>query len=207
MKGSRKSGGPLELTSWLETETEEWTPTYKGIPGEIKEALRRVMIEEQRGLCVYCGRRLSLDRPGKSYHIEHFRPQHDYPDQQVTYANLFLSCGQEDENGLPAPTCGSAKAGWFDEQRHIYPAYSICTARFRFFLNGGIVAAATGDEAAVEMIARLKLDHPELKKDREDVLFQIDAGEVDVDDFWEPSTGLASSYAHVAFQYEGREIP
>ena len=207
MKGSRKGHVPSELASWLETATAEWQPTYRGIPREIKDTVKGVMIEEQRGLCVYCGRRLSLDKPGKSYHIEHFRPQHDYPDEQLTYSNLFLSCGQEGENGLPAPTCGSAKGGWFNEQKHIYPAYSTCTERFRFLLNGSIVAAADGDCAAEEMITRLKLDHPELKKDREDVLFQIDAGEVDVDDYWEPSTGLAASYAHVAFQHEGRQIP
>ncbi|WP_165215470.1 retron system putative HNH endonuclease [Affinirhizobium pseudoryzae] len=209
MKGSRKTEVPSEFMNWLGLSdgTENWKPTYEGMPGALKDVIRAAMFKEQRGLCVYCGRKLNLSRPGRSYHIEHFRPQHVYTKQDVDYSNLFLSCGQEDEKGLPAPTCGTVKAGWFDEDKHIYPEYPNCTSRFRFLLNGNIVAARKSDIAAEEMIARLGLDHPELKKDREDILFDIDAGSVTTDEYWDGATKTAESYAHMVFQYAGREMP
>lgn len=207
MKGSRKDDAPVELSNWLNMETDEWKPEYTGMPREVKQSIQNSMYKDQRGLCVYCGRRLNLDKPGKSFHIEHFRPQHDYPEQDVCYENLFLSCGQEDPNGLPAPTCGTVKGGWFAEDKHVYPAYSDCTDRFRFLLTGDIVPAQDDDDAAKEMISRLKLDHPELKKERETVLFLIDGGEVTVNDYWDAATGTAEGYAHVAYQYQNGKIP
>lgn len=207
MKGSRKLEAPNEYGNWLALRSEDWHPRYCDMPIEVKEALRAKLFDDQRGLCVYCGRRLSMERPGKSSHIEHFRPQRSYSQLDVVYSNLFLSCGQQDGNGLPATTCGTYKADRFDERNYVYPSYPDCTDRFRFLLTGQIVPSADDDNAADYMIGCLAIDHPELKKDREDVLALIDGGVLEIDDFYDPMTGMASSYAHVVYQRAGRELP
>lgn len=207
MKGSRKGVPPQGYTDWLAEENDDWFPTYGALSREIKVQLRDSLAREQRGLCVYCGRKLNLGAPGKTYHIEHFRPQHSYPTEAVKYCNLFLSCGQKDKAGLPAPTCGNLKDRWFDENSHIIPNYPECTERFNFLISGKIEPATALDTAAVEMIKRLGLDHPELEKDRETVLFLIDDGQLDLNDFWDSMSGSAESYAHVAYQHFGIRMP
>ena len=148
-----------------------------------------------------------LSQPGKTYHIEHFRPQHAYREMAVAYENLFLSCGTEDGEGQPAPTCGNFKGNWFDEAAHIYPAYSECTSHFRFMLNGEVVAAEEGDLAAANMIAHLNLNLPELRKGRKDILLMVDEGTLTKDDFWDANSETAESYAHVVFQHSNQIIP
>lgn len=207
MKGSRKGAAPLAFSTWLAIANADWQPNYADLSGPVRKAVIDALLAEQRGLCVYCGRKLSLKQPGKTFHIEHFRPQALFPYHQVTYYNLFLSCGQKDKNGLPMPTCGNEKASWFDASLLIYPAYPSCTDRFRFFLTGAIEPADPSDDAAKETIRRLRLDHPELTKDREDTLRLIDEGEITHVDFWDQSTSTAESYAHVAFKRAGQTLP
>jgi uncharacterized protein (TIGR02646 family) len=150
---------------------------------------------------------LNIARPGKTYHLEHFEPQAANSARALDYSNLFLSCGQEDEQGQPASTCGTAKGDWFDPALIVPPVYNACTLRFTFRLNGKIEPEASGDSAAAEMIARLNLNHRELEKERETVLYLIDSGAVDVDDYWNTGSGLAMSYGHLAYQHVGRMLP
>ncbi|WP_168879725.1 retron system putative HNH endonuclease [Rhizobium sp. P28RR-XV] len=207
MKGSRKGVAPIELTEWLALESDDWKPSYDFDRPAVKVAVRDSLFIDQRGLCVYCGRKLDRSLPGKTYHIEHFRPRSRYPERQVAYENLFLSCGNEDSGGKPAPTCGNVKGNWFDEDCHVYPDYSACTERFRFRLNGAIEPAEEGDKAAEAMIDKLALNHPELQKDRADILALLDIEELDISDFWRQTENTGESYAHVAFQHLGAILP
>lgn len=207
MKGARKGTLPPAFSTWLTTTSSDWQPSYSELRGAVRSSVISALFLEQRGLCVYCGRKLSLKSPGKTFHIEHFRPQGTFSYHQITYYNLFLSCGQKDKDGLPAPTCGNKKDSWFDPILNIYPAYPSCTNRFRFLLNGGVEPDNPSDTAAEEAIRRLALDHPELKKDREDTLMLIDLEELTYLDFWNSVTGTAESYAHVVFQREGQILP
>ena len=149
MRGSHAKSEPQALTDWLAQESADWQPQFP-FPGDIRRPVVDALSEAQRGLCVYCGRKLDLSAPGKSYHIEHFRPISTYPDHEVSLANLFLSCGQETETGNRSETCGTAKANWFDEIPHVEPDYPACTDRFRFTLTGHvrhdrkILATSTG---------------------------------------------------------------
>lgn len=207
MKGSRKLEPPVELHDWLNKENEDWKPEYPFDDPQVKEAVRAQLYREQRGLCVYCGRKLNMSAPGKTFHLEHFRPQTMYPERAVAHENLFLSCGQHDPEGKPSPTCGNRKGDWFDELNHIYPSYDGCTQRFRFMLDGSVVAATDGDASATEMIKRLNLDHLELVKDRADILSLIDAEKLDLSDFWDEGTGTGESFAHMVFQHRSQIIP
>ena len=207
MKGSRKGPTPPKMQAWLNQASEDWQPAYPFDSTEVRDEVRSTLLAEQRGLCVYCGRRLNLDRPGETYHIEHFRPQHGYGQLSTEYSNLFLSCGQKDQAGELSQTCGAKKANWFDDADHVAPSYPDCIQRFRFSLNGFVEPSAANDGAALNMIEKLGLDHPELVKDRSDVLMLVDGGELDDSDFWKVEDGFAQSYAHLVFQHLGKVIP
>ena len=206
MRGSHPKAAPELFMDWLAKKSRAWQPTYSNLQSPEKDTVVDALWDAQRGLCVYCGRKLSRDRP-ETYHIEHFRPQSAYPELGTSFANLFLSCGQGRAAEPLHNLCGAAKANWFDEERHVEPDYPCCTDRFRFGLTGEIMPARQGDEAAQEMIDRLNLNHPELELDREDILWEIDAGKRRVSDFIPSSGRGVSSYAHRVGQRYGRVIP
>jgi uncharacterized protein (TIGR02646 family) len=206
MKGARKEAPPAEFTAWLEMENDDWKPSYALLSGDVRAAVVQALHAEQRGLCLYCGCRLSMEKPGKTFHIEHFRPQEAYPELSVTHSNLFLSCGQG-ESPNRSETCGTKKENWFDEAAVIEPMYAGCTSRFRFKLNGTIEALDDNDHSAKEWISRLNLNHAELSKERETLLAKLDADELDLEDLWDANTSQASSFAHVAHQYLGQVLP
>ena len=210
MNGARKNEAPVELTAWLALANKDWQPSYPFNDPSVRLAVVQTLFFEQRGLCVYCGRSLDLSAPGKSYHIEHFRPQNGAngrPDLEVSHTNLFLSCGQEDQNGNVAQTCGTRKGDWFDEINHVVPNYPDCIRRFKFLLSGRIEAAHDDDAAAREMIKQLQLDHPELIKDRETTLALLDANELNVADFWDAGKQAAESFGHIAYQHSDGTLP
>lgn len=207
MRGSRKGPTPPIMQAWLEKAGADWKPAYPFDSTEVKNEVRARLLAEQRGLCVYCGRRLKLSRPGETYHVEHFRPQKDYGHLATDFSNLFLSCGQKNDNGEPSPTCGNFKGDWFEETHHVSPDYPTCTLRFRFSLTGSVNPALDGDIGAQNMITRLHLNHPELVKDREDVLMLIDGGVLNENDFLADGGEVVESYAHVAYQHLGLLMP
>lgn len=211
MRGAKKVDAPLELLNWIALANENWRPSYPFNNAHVRAAVVASLKSAQRGLCVYCGRKLNLTVPGKTYHVEHFRPQNT-PDQlyshlDVDFSNLFLSCGQEDSNHKPAQTCGTHKGNSFNELYAIEPKYPDCTRRFNFLPSGEIEPSSDDDEAAKFSINLLRLDHIELKTEREQLLFLLDAEEIDLGDLWEEAEQTASSLAHVAFAYLGKELP
>ena len=198
---------PRAFEEWLAQENDNWSPSHAELSGDAKQAVVDALRQAQRGLCVYCGRRLDMRQPGKLFHVEHFRPQAGYPERSIDFANLFLSCGQETREGNVSETCGTAKQDGFDENCHVEPDYPACTERFHFLLNGDVAPQNDGDKAAEAMIALLNLNHPELKKDRGDLLDRIDGGSLDIPDFIDLAGGRAESYAHVACRHLGAVIP
>ena len=206
MRGSAKGREPEELLGWKEAQRVGGIDLeYRNLPLPEKRATVNVLFAEQTGQCVYCGRRISLYRHGQ-FHIEHFRPQSRYPELQLDYANLFLSCGPELEHG-PTPTCGNHKAGWFDEDRHIPPAPESCAERFRFRSSGEIASDDTPE--AAKMIQVLNLNHPELVTERRVVIEDLDrelaegiATNVLRQDYLDTDhNGARPSFANVAIGY------
>jgi uncharacterized protein (TIGR02646 family) len=204
MKGARKVAPPKAYDDWIALENDAWHPSYPFNDGLVRDAVVEALFLAQRGLCVYCGRALDRSMPGKSFHVEHFRPQHAYKTLEVTFDNLFLSCGQEDPQGGRSQICGTRKDKWFDDLLHVEPVYPLCVSVFEFKLNGDVAGST---EPARKMAAVLNLNHAELVKEREQVFLLIDSGELDVSDFWDAESGIAESYAHVAFKHFGAMIP
>ena len=208
MRGSAKGDEPPELRDWKEEQRRNGIePKYDNLQQPERGATAESLFSEQTGQCVYCGRGISLDR-NRHYHIEHFRPRskRKYPELQLDYTNLFLSCGPEGDRGA-RNTCGHHKGDWFEENCHIPPAPEACAERFRFRSSGHI--AGDGSPEADKMIAKLNLNHPELVTERQVMVEALDgdlndgaAPESLVQDFLDTDPdGARPSFANVAIGY------
>ena len=121
---------------------------------------------------MYCGRGIELEERNR-HHIEHFRPRARYPDCELTYRNLFLSCGPQHWQGSAQPTCGNEKKAWFDEDCYIEPApEEACQRRF-VFASGGFIQG-DGSPEANKMIDVLNLNHNELTAERSALIEHLD---------------------------------
>ena len=190
MRGATKGHEPPELSDWKELQRGAGIePRFVDLQRPERGATERRLFAEQTGQCVYCGRRISLDEKQR-YHIEHFRPQSKYPNRQLDYANLFLSCGPRAEQGYRF-TCGNYKADWFDEHCHISPVPDSCVDHFRFRLSSRI--AGDGSPEADKMIEKLNLNHRELVADRQAL---IEALEQEVSS-GNPPAGLRDAFLAV----------
>jgi uncharacterized protein (TIGR02646 family) len=126
---------PTFFVEWKRLESDDWKPTFSNLQKPEKHGLHEVLLREQGYTCCYCGREIDLT----DSHIEHFRPQHLYPELTITYSNLFASCLRETGPGLPLH-CGHLKGEWFQEHSHISPLDETCEAQFSYTLDGQIIA-------------------------------------------------------------------
>lgn len=171
MRGSAKGPEPPELSAWKTAQCRSGIPpVYGDLQQPERSATVNALFAEQTGQCVYCGRRIPLDQH-QHFHVEHFRPQKTYPELQLDYTNLFLSCGPESEDGN-RDTCGDHKKDWFEEDCHVPPAPETCAERFRFRSSGHI--AGDGSPEADKMICKLNLNHPELVTERQVMIEALD---------------------------------
>jgi uncharacterized protein (TIGR02646 family) len=156
MRQINKSAEPAELTQWKAQNRALPNYCYSSLQADHRLAIRTALVNEQRGLCAYTGRRIDV----AGCHIEHLRPQaHCGQGEDVDYRNLVA--------GVPAPNTprlpygAHQKGAWptiADEHLFVSPLSGGCAARFSFRLNGEIEAANVVDAAAVETIARLGLN-------------------------------------------------
>ena len=137
MRGSAKGEEPEALRAWKAGQRVACIePRYGDLSRDAREATRRALFVEQTGQCVYCGRGIDLELLN-GHHIEHFRPRVRYPHCELTYGNLFLSCGPQQGHGGVQPTCGNEKGAWFDERCHVEPAPEEACQRHFAFTSGG----------------------------------------------------------------------
>ena len=221
MRGAAKGEEPEDLRAWKAGEARACSgPCYEALGSHLRQTLKQALLMEQTGQCVYCGRRIRLDPTGNEHdeacHIEHFRPRAGYPELEVDYDNLFLSCngGRSGRNGK-AGTCGHRKADRFDEDRHVAPIpEEACQRRFVFGGDGRV--GGDGTPAAEAMIEVLNLNAPGLVHDRskliEDLEGQLAEDEVAgmgasavrelIFDYGETNLdGTRDSFTHVAVRY------
>lgn len=171
MRGSKKGQVPTSYEAWIASGTEDSPSLYKDMLEAVKAELRNKLALEQRGSCVYCGRRLSTNLFPTEQHIEHFRPQHLYSHLATEYLNMFLSCGPVSRSGASVRTCGHVKGGWFEDGMIVEPDYDICQTIFTFDFNGYIGTDMRND-VAMKTIDVLELNERELRREREE-LFQL----------------------------------
>lgn len=208
MRGSAKGEEPETLRAWKAGQRAACIePRYDDLSRDAKQAAKQALFIEQTGQCVYCGRGIELESHNR-HHIEHFRPRARYPHRELTYRNLFLSCGPEQEQGGVQPTCGNEKKAWFDDECYIDPApEEACQRRFAFASGGGI--QGDGSPEADQMILVLNLDHRELVAERSALIEELD-DELNkglshyelIEDFLDVfPRGTRVSFANVAISY------
>jgi len=65
------------------------------LPTDVKTTLHNHLVEEQKGLCIYCQqsiqKKFGPDYPSKTL-IEHLRPRGKYYELTFVYCNLSVSC-------------------------------------------------------------------------------------------------------------------
>lgn len=165
MKYIVKGQEPQTFSKWKEMASKDWSPTYDTLPGETKKVLKEALIREQGGLCCYCEQRLTAS----DSHIEHLRPQSNFPDKSLEYLNMLCSCQGEMIKGDPIH-CGHAKGNWFDEALILSPLNPDCEKRLSFTGDGHIKSRLASDMAANETIKRLGLGIPKLNALRKAVI-------------------------------------
>jgi len=152
MKYIVKQNEPLQLENWKGLKNDDWTPTYNILQREEKKAVLEALKDEQGYICCYC--ESSIDADG--CHIEHFKPQSLYPENQLDYDNFLCSCQLELERGKPIH-CGNSKGGWYDEILLISPLQLGCEEKFKYTFDGYILPAYPEDTAAATTINKLNL--------------------------------------------------
>jgi len=169
MKFIIKQEEPVELSEWKTKKPKHQRKPWKKVPIEIKVAVREALKREQGFICCYCGCRISSDN---DCHVEHLRPQSEFPALALAYDNMLASCQQDLEPEEPA-RCGVKKADWFNEAMIISPLDESCERRFKFNDGGAIAPADSGDEAARETICRLGLDINWLQARRKEAIREV----------------------------------
>lgn len=162
MRQISKGAEPAELTVWKAQNRALPNYCYASLTAAHRLSIRTALVEEQKGLCAYTGRRIDVT----SCHIEHLRPQsHCGNGEDVDYRNLVA--------GVPAPNTpqlpygAHKKADWptlADEHLFVSPLSAGCADRFSFRLNGEVEARNPADNAAVATVKRLGLNDPALVK-------------------------------------------
>lgn len=208
MKYLVKRNSPSVFESWKALGSEEWKPSYGTLQNPEKKALHEALLQEQGGVCCYCGREITL----ADSHIEHFRPQEAREDLALEYTNLFASCIRESKPGAPLH-CGHAKGNAFDEANHISPLDEHCERRYIYALNGAILPSDEADKAAKYMRELLRLDLEFLRNRRQRVLntifdpdFLATVSDADLrklaEAYREPDQdGKLASFGHVIVRY------
>lgn len=170
MKKVGKGPEPVSFADWKAKAHQDWQPAYADLQHPEKRDLHQALLDEQGGVCCYCGRAITL----QDSHVEHFRPQEAYPQLALAYANLHASCIRVSEPDHPLH-CGHAKARKFDDNRIISPQDADCELRFLYTQTGEIRPADEADRSAEYMIGLLRLDIGWLQNRRKAALQVFDA--------------------------------
>lgn len=111
---------------------------------ELRQRLRKFLIQSQYGLCAYCCRKIDL---GHSLN-EHIKPQAIYPKKTMEYENLVASCRDESEN----TTCGVRKRDEYNEKLFVSPLDEDCEEKFVFYPNGQVDGVGESGEYTCKLL-------------------------------------------------------
>lgn len=171
MKRIIKTNEPRELIFLKKTGLKD----FRKLKSSKKSSLRKKLLIDQDFLCCYCGK--SLKTEGKTEDnipIEHIKCIHKYPEKQLDWNNLLVSCDGGKKNSQNSntqkiyyPTSCDYKKN--NEDISISPLDIDCEDKFIYKLNGEI--AAVNDENCVqETIEILGLNNKSLVNLRKKVI-------------------------------------
>jgi len=140
-----------------------------------KDALRRALVNEQRGLCCYCMGRIYVER--SKMRIEHWQSQKKHPNEQLNYRNLLGACmgGENAAMGDEKKPrnrlhCDTRKSELDLQWNPSNPAHHIET-RIKYEADGSICSDEVIFGAQLNEV--LNLNFPFLKNNRRGVLDAI----------------------------------
>lgn len=129
----------------------------KGNYAEIKQTLRRSLLNEQGYICCYCGQEITMENSI----IEHIKDRHNNPDLQLEYTNLVCSCSGGKDKRVTNPQCPLyCDASKEDFEIFVSPLDEDCENKFDFDEIGNIYGL---DEDAKETIKTLNLNNAKLR--------------------------------------------
>jgi uncharacterized protein (TIGR02646 family) len=148
-----KGAEPAKLRQYRLTSDNPSYPGLADIPGAMQE-LRKSLVQEQRGLCCYCMRRIN-DGP-LVMKVEHWQSQAKHEREQIRYANLLGAClGGQDQLGSEKH-CDTSKK---DRDLRFSPAnpdHQI-EKRVRYELDGKIRSDDPEFDAQLDEVLNLNL--------------------------------------------------
>jgi uncharacterized protein (TIGR02646 family) len=169
VKYIRKTNEPEILAAFKSRANNNFKLNYEKFKkkGKIKQEFQNHLIIEQGHLCCYCGTRISQSNS----HIEHFKPQNEYPDLDLDYFNMLVSCKNQIEPKEPKH-CGFAKYEWFDNELLVSPLIPDCECFFEYTVDGQILASGELEKetAAIETIDKLQLNIGRLRASRAEAI-------------------------------------
>lgn len=207
MRGFSKGIEPGDFTRWKSLANNDWTPEYSNLQNPEKQNLLKALLREQLYCCCYCGREIDESES----HIEHFRPQSEYPHLELDYQNLHASCIRASDPDKPLH-CGHTKESWFDENAYVSPLEPDCESKFRYLLHGKVEPGEPSDIAAENMISKLALNARYLVNRRNEVILGIfdkefieAATEVElrqiISSFETPENGRLTPFSHIVSRF------
>ena len=159
-----KGREPASLTQHrLTPPSNDYKPDYDNYSD--KDALRKALVRDQRGLCCYCMKGISSDR--EEMKIEHWQCQSRYPAEQLNYRNLLAACPGGEGQPPHHQHCDTKKGNDDLKWNPANPAYSIET-RLRYEVDGSIRSDDLTFDAQLCQVLNLNL--AELKNRRKGVL-------------------------------------
>lgn len=126
-----------------------------------KEELSWKLMEEQGSICCYCMQRI---KPG-AMHIEHWKPQSGFPNQQLNYKNLLAVCNGNVGQPKHLQHCDSRKG---NTEITINPTERQCESLVKFSTNGEVYS--DDETVSRELTTALNLNHQTLVINRKNVL-------------------------------------
>lgn len=173
MKCIRKAGCPHSYAQWCKSVAGTDKSSWREVPSAVKGPLLDALISEQGYLCAYTMRRIGR---GAS-HIEHVKPQSrcraDSPGSDLNYQNI-VACFPAEGMRQQYRYGAQKKGNWWDHDgtEFISPLQSQCEQRFRFNLEGEVVAVHNHAAAAMT-IKVLALNHKSLIDDRKRAITEL----------------------------------
>lgn len=147
MKHIEKREPPASLEEYKKLEG----ACFSRLPSLVKQELKQQLIDEQGGLCCYCGDRITFE----TANIEHFRPKDEtkYPELQLEYSNLLSSClgGQIDRqhNRRYPLSCDTKKK---NREIEISPTDPDCEEQFMYDDDGNIYGCTEKARYAIDVL-------------------------------------------------------
>lgn len=140
-------------------------PKYGNLIGETKQTFKQYLIDEQKGLCCYCCKKINW----YNSHIEHIKPKGvlEFKAEDLNYNNMVASCNGLKDN---RENCGHKKNNWYDINTFISPTDANCERMFKYKINGEM-SAADGKGWAEETIEKLQLESNLLIRARKTAIF------------------------------------